>query len=442
VACALLCNARMQMQRFAEVGFAFLIGVVGCGGVALSPDGGHGGTSAAGAGGGGAGAQGRAGTSGGAGTTGGAGTGLGGGTAGIGGSRGGAGTGANGGSSGDGGPGIVTLQLVVPATTSFCDQTATCGSRGPHITISTADGKDVPTIRPGCGVFCGANGTCDQQGCSPGPCAASEGYAYTGEMFTWDGTSVGSSTCGAGITCTTFPPVPDGNYVAHMCATPGTLSMSDGGFFPTCTATGPVECVDVPFTIPSATPVVGSLPGSSPCPAALPADGTPCPVPSLICDYPGVDPAGICRPRATCELKTPAPITWTVTQPASTCGTHPSPCPVSFASIPLGGACPMGASPFQTTCDYPEGRCGCVSCFDDAGANGTMWSCRTWDAGAGSGCPARAPLAGSACGTPDAFCFYGGCGQISIGDDLQCEGGYWQERGIAGTCALPSCTPK
>ena len=441
MACTLLCSGRMRLHDVTGFGFAFVIGVVGCGGIALSPDGGHGGTSAAGAGGGAAGAQGRAGTNGGAGTTGGAGTGIGGATAGTGGSNGGAGTGANGGSGGDGGLGTVTLQLVVPTATSFCDQTAMCGARGPHITISTADGKDVPMIRPGCGVFCGANGTCDQQGCTPGPCAVSQGFAYTGETSNWDGTSVGTSICGAGVVCTTFPHVADGNYVAHMCATPGTLSMSDGGFYPTCTATGPVECIDVPFTMPSATPVVGSLPGSSPCPAALPADGARCSTPNLICDYPGVDPAGACRPRATCELKTPA-INWSVTQPASTCGTHPPPCPSSFASIPLGGACPSGASPFQTTCDYAEGRCGCVSCFGDGGASGTMWSCRAWDAGAGSSCPARAPLAGSACSVPDAFCFYGGCGQISVGSDLQCEAGYWQERGIAGTCALPSCAPK
>ena len=185
----------------------------------------------------------------------------------------------------------------------------------------------------------------------------------------------------------------------------GTLSMSDGGYYPTCTATGPVECVDVPFTIPSATPVIGALPGASPCPATLPADGPGARSPGVICDYPGTDPAGVCRPRATCEVKTPA-INWSVTQPAATCGTHPSPCPATFASIPLGGACPAGANPLQTTCDYVEGRCGCVSCFDDAGASGTMWSCRAWDAGAGSSCSARAPLAGSACSTaPTRFVF-------------------------------------
>ena len=92
----------MGLYEVVGVGFAFVIGVVGCRGVALNPDGGQGGASA-----------------GGTGTPGDAGTGVGGGTAGTGGSTGGAGTGANGGSGGDGSRGTVTLQLVLPATTSF-----------------------------------------------------------------------------------------------------------------------------------------------------------------------------------------------------------------------------------------------------------------------------------------------------------------------------------
>ena len=76
----------------------------------------------------------------------------------------------------------------------------------------------------------------------------------------WDETSVGKSTCGMGTSCTTFPHVPDGKYVAHMCATPGTLSMTDASPEPMCTATGATECVDVPFTVPSVMPVVGRLP--------------------------------------------------------------------------------------------------------------------------------------------------------------------------------------
>src|SRR4029077_8210051 len=57
VACALLCRRRMRLHDVAGFGFALVIGVVGCGGVTLSPDGGHGGTAGAGAG--SAGAQGR-----------------------------------------------------------------------------------------------------------------------------------------------------------------------------------------------------------------------------------------------------------------------------------------------------------------------------------------------------------------------------------------------
>jgi hypothetical protein len=46
-----------------------------------------------------------------------------------------------------------------------------------------------------------------------------------------------------------------------MCATPGTLNNADAGLFATtCTATGATQCVDVPFELPGASPVVGKLP--------------------------------------------------------------------------------------------------------------------------------------------------------------------------------------
>jgi hypothetical protein len=45
-----------------------------------------------------------------------------------------------------------------------------------------------------------------------------------------------------------------------MCATPGTLTSPDGGGVPSCTATGAIECVDVPFDLPSTTVAEGQLP--------------------------------------------------------------------------------------------------------------------------------------------------------------------------------------
>jgi hypothetical protein len=224
-----------------------------------------------------------------------------------------------------------------------------------------------------------------------------------------------------------------------MCATPGTLA---GGAQPSCAPTGPEECVDLPFEFPGQTVVEAVLPDAPPvggpsCPFALPKDGAPCPAP-MVCEYPGTDPGGACRPTATCARVTTGDTRWSVKPPAAGCGTHSSPCPATFTSLPAGAACPAASG--SLTCDYDKGRCGCVSCAGPGNVPAIAWSCRAWASGADAGCPAEAPLAGSPCGTPDQFCFYGGCGSISIGSNLQCTDGTWQPRGFAGTCALRSCS--
>lgn len=78
--------------------------------------------------------------------------------------------------------------------------------------------------------------------------------------LTWDGLSYTGSTCGNGMGCYQPGFAPAGHYVARMCATPGNLTTADGGFPTTCGATGLIECVDVPFDFPGASPVVGTLP--------------------------------------------------------------------------------------------------------------------------------------------------------------------------------------
>ena len=77
--------------------------------------------------------------------------------------------------------------------------------------------------------------------------------------MSWDGSSYATSTCGNKMTC--YQPIiaPAGHYVAKMCATPGNITTVDGGFPTTCTATGPDECIDVPFDFPGPSPVVGTL---------------------------------------------------------------------------------------------------------------------------------------------------------------------------------------
>ena len=45
-------------------------------------------------------------------------------------------------------------------------------TRAAHHHLDRRRRKNVPTIKPGCGVFCAANGTCDQQVCTPGGACA------------------------------------------------------------------------------------------------------------------------------------------------------------------------------------------------------------------------------------------------------------------------------
>jgi hypothetical protein len=173
------------------------------------------------------------------------------------------------------------------------------------------------------------------------------------------------------------------------------------------------------------------------CPTALPTAGGPCSS-NLFCEYPGSDPQHVCRPQANCSLDQTGNPSWHVTLPAPGCGTHPSPCPATFTILAEGAACPVASGPLS--CDYDEGRCGCILCSTVGGGRiDSVWSCRAWASG-DTGCPPIAPLAGSACSTPDTFCFYSPCGGISVGQNLQCSNGTWQQRGSGGTCGMTFCS--
>jgi hypothetical protein len=153
--------------------------------------------------------------------------------------------------------GTVTMRLVLPADKAFCDQSSGCESVA-HVVVLTPSGGAVGASVPWCSTTCSA-------ACMPSPCPGiacfAQGIALkTTDYPPWDGSTSGVSTCGQGTTCYQPGFIPAGHYVARMCATPGTLATADGGSLPTCTATGPRECVDVPFDFPSATVVEGSLP--------------------------------------------------------------------------------------------------------------------------------------------------------------------------------------
>jgi hypothetical protein len=176
------------------------------------------------------------------------------------------------------------------------------------------------------------------------------------------------------------------------------------------------------------------------CPAAVPKNGDPCTPGNGIdlCEYPGTDALHVCTTRASCgSTSLTGAFMWFVTPPDPGCGTHPSPCPTSFDALAPGSACPGSLG--SQSCDYPEGRCGCVSCSEpNSTAQGMMWACRKWDSG-GPGCPAVAPLVNQPCSTPELFCYYSGCDGISAGDDLECFDGVWQPRGIGGSCIIRVC---
>jgi hypothetical protein len=157
----------------------------------------------------------------------------------------------------DGGlPNGITLKLVVPANRAYCDQPVGCSSPE-HFHILAPGGQEVPFSRPACLLMCST--VCDEQPCPPVACVAQHATAFTGAQVDWNGDFYyAMSKCGTNMTCYEVASVSPGQYVARMCATPGTLSGS--GAASSCAATGPTACVDVPFTFPGSGVVTGQLP--------------------------------------------------------------------------------------------------------------------------------------------------------------------------------------
>jgi hypothetical protein len=148
--------------------------------------------------------------------------------------------------------GSATVRLVVPAGRSFCG----C-SGGLTFTVLDAAGQPVGTAYPWCSMM--PCSTCTPTPCAVLPCVPEA--LPDGVERTWDGTAATTaSTCGNHLSCERPAFAPAGRYIARLCATPGDVTTVDGGFWDTCTATGPMECVDVPFDFPASSPVIGTLP--------------------------------------------------------------------------------------------------------------------------------------------------------------------------------------
>jgi hypothetical protein len=155
-------------------------------------------------------------------------------------------------------PGTVTFRLMLPPTRSFCDSVSSCGVNG-HITFTTSGGEGLDIGPRWCTTQCSSQ--CTPSPCPLFPCTVPTGVAVTQVEQSWDGAYADSSTCGNAMACYIPKFARPGRYVARMCATPGTLTITDSAPAPaSCTPTGPAECVDVPFDFPGASPVEASLP--------------------------------------------------------------------------------------------------------------------------------------------------------------------------------------
>jgi hypothetical protein len=189
------------------------------------------------------------------------------GTGGIPGTGGVAGTGGTTGTGGMGStsPGTTTLAISLPPTQSFCDENPSSCSSTQHLWIMTAPGHALTLGSVGCQLDCGS---CTYPPCPEVPVIACPtgnfGVAIGSYAFVWDGSYVENGSCapstgGLAVSCVNPTYAPPGVYIAHFCATPGTLGTPDGGS-PTCTATGPQECVDVDFPFPSPELALVALP--------------------------------------------------------------------------------------------------------------------------------------------------------------------------------------
>jgi len=164
-------------------------------------------------------------------------------------------------------PGMVTLRLTLSSAPSFCDVVSECGGGTSHFSFRTVSGEALEIGTRYCGTSCST--------CAPLPCPAipactsvAAGQLVTDVETSWDGSYVASGTCGNGVACTSQRFVRPGRYVAHMCATPGTVTTAGTSGAP-CTPTGDLQCVDVPFDLPGPSPVGATLGSIAPLPPPI-----------------------------------------------------------------------------------------------------------------------------------------------------------------------------
>ncbi len=189
--------------------------------------------------------------------------------------------------------------------------------------------------------------------------------------------------------------------------------------------------------------------GSSPsgCPDTMPTAGTQCDKPGASCEYGGQGPLLLCSTLAQCVTRDGPTGSWTVTPPAATCistpAQNPSSCPKAFGDVPTGAKCPGGNALGAASCVYPEGMCGCESCYEPSdgslGNQNQEWKCDPYPM-PGDGCPSPRPEIGSACPKEGQSCFYGGgCGTPIPFSAIACQNGAWTPEAVGLDCAILTC---
>lgn len=267
-------------------------------------------------------------------------------------------------------PGTVTIRLEVPAG-QYCDPPPYCdGIRG-HISIARVD--DAKPLRPPTTPPCGYTpcSTCEPPACVGAACLPTS-REVNNESIRWDGAYQEPGSCGADVSCHSPRFASAGRYLARMCATPGQVVEGEpdaNGETATCASSGPIECVDVQFDLPSAEPVIGVLPSQPDDDMEPPADtecvvAADCTIAGLECCEGrcvnvGNDPFNCGACGVQCEGETPfcsgtcqpSACTETCGQGQLCCLQMAGPGSVGCAD-PIAGTCPVGCP--QCDCASPD----------------------------------------------------------------------------------------
>jgi hypothetical protein len=175
------------------------------------------------------------------------------------------------------------------------------------------------------------------------------------------------------------------------------------------------------------------------CPAQPPANDQACdprPAP-LECEY-GGDALGRCTTKVFCVLQPDGTFRFQIA-PGS-CGANAAACPASYAEGVATVTADGGRCAGPLVCNYVEGVCGCGSL-----SSASAWACRARaDVGTasdpGSTCPVQRPLLGDGCTLDEQECLYDSpCDSLSLGPDLACVNGYWEE--LDGVTNCPAQGP-